>query len=110
MNRALVECEAKLMMDAGLFTSVIADLIMDNILASHTKEREFLSEYRLDGLMRGLKLVAEELLDRGECLTELVEKDKSEQKKALTARQRRQGQDKSRESTVEGKCVTQRAA
>lgn len=110
MNRAIVENDAKLMMDAGIFASVIADLIMDNIMAGHGEEREFLNEYRLDGLMKGLKLAAGELCARSECLTDLVNKELDDQEKAQAARQRRQGHDSARGSDVEGKCVRPRAA
>lgn len=107
MSLNMARDDARLMMQAGIFAKVVADLIQDNAAAGHAEEPQFLNEYRVDGLMMGLRLVASELSARSEWITERVEE---EEKKAQAALQRRKGQDSRRESNVEGKCGTQRAA
>lgn len=107
MSLNIAEADARLMMQAGIFARVVADLIQDNAAAGHADEPQFLNEYRVDGLMMGLQLVASELCARSEWLTERVAQ---EEEKVQAARQRRKGQDSRRESNVEGKCGTQRAA
>lgn len=106
MSLNMARDDARLMMQAGIFAKVVADLIQDNAAAGHAEEPQFLNEYRVDGLMIGLQLVASELAARSEWITEKIE----EEEKAQAARQRRKGQDSRRESNVEGKCGTQRAA
>lgn len=107
MNLRTMQQDAQLMMEAGNFFNVIADLINDNATAEDTCGSPFLNGYRIGGLMVGMKMVASSLSSRGEDLSELVWK---EEEKAQAALQRREGQDNRRESNVEGKCGTQRAA
>lgn len=112
MNRTIAKGDAELMMDAGIFMNTIAALVTDN-LAEETFDQgnPFLNGYRLDGLMKGLKLAGSSLCARSENLTELVEEEESKQEKlAQAARQRRQGQDNNLGSNVGAECGTQRAA
>ncbi|WP_236183042.1 hypothetical protein [Pseudomonas ceruminis] len=107
MSLNIAQDDARLMMQAGIFAKVVADLIQDNASAGHADEPQFLNEYRVDGLMMGLQLVASELCARSEWITERIDQ---EEEKAQAALQRRKGRDSRRESNVEGKCGTQRAA
>ncbi|MDD1982531.1 hypothetical protein [Pseudomonas asiatica] len=104
MNRVIVENNAKLMMEAGIFVKVVSDLFQDNWTAKHGDEPEFLNEYRMSGLMGGLSLVAQELCSRSEMLTEILDKQEEEAQAALA---RRKGQDNRTQSNVDGKCGTQ---
>lgn len=107
MNRRIVEGDAELMLDTGIFMNTIAGLITDDLCEQAGGEgRSFLSPYLLEGLMRGLKLAGNNLCDRSETLTVLVEDDE----KAQAARERRQGQNKADQSNVGAKCGTQHAA
>lgn len=107
MNLRIAEIDAKLLMDAGTFMNVVADLVNDNATEEDSEGSPFLNGYRLAGLMNGLRLVAHSLCERSENLSEFIWK---EEEKAQAALQRRKGQDSRRESNVEGKCGTQRAA
>lgn len=107
MNRQMAEGNAELMLQAGIFAKVVTDLIQDNVAAQHAEEPEFLNEYRIDGLMMGLKIVAHELCARSEWITKRIEE---EEKEAQAALQRRKGQDMARECDIGGKSGTRRAA
>lgn len=107
MNLQITETDAKLLMDAGTFMSVVADLVNDNATEEDSGGSPFLNGYRLAGLMSGLKLVAHSLCERSENLSELVWK---EEEKAQAALQRRKGQDMARECDIGGKSGTRRAA
>lgn len=112
MNRTMIKGDAELMMDAGIFMNTIAALVVDNLsLETFDDGTPFLNGYRLDGLMKGLKLAGTSLCARSEDLTELVEEaEANEDKLTKAAQQRRQGQDKSQQSNVGTECGTQRAA
>ncbi|NNA76994.1 hypothetical protein HBO13_30635 [Pseudomonas lactis] len=107
MNRQVAKGDAELMMDAGIFMSTIASLVTDDLTEQGCDGNPFLSAFKLEGLMRGLKLAAHRLEERSEWLSETVEK---EEKLAQATVERRQGQDTNRESNVRAECGTQRAA
>nr|WP_311138545.1 hypothetical protein [Pseudomonas amygdali] len=92
--------------------NTIAALVSDNLTEETDDDgNPFLNGYRLDGLMKGLKLAGSSLCARSENLTELVEEDEAEEeKKARAALERRQGQDTNRESNVGAECGRARAA
>lgn len=112
MNRQVAKGDAELMMDAGIFMNTIAALVSDNLTEeTHDDGNPFLNGYRLDGLMKGLKLAGSSLCARSENLTELVEEaEAKEEKLAQAALARRQGQDTNLEGNVGAECGTQRAA
>lgn len=107
MNLQITETDAKLLMDAGTFMNVVADLVNDNATEEYSEGSPFLNGYRLAGLMNGLKLVAHSLCERSESLSELAWK---EEEKAQAALHRRKGQDMARECDIGGKSGTRRAA
>ena len=107
MNLRTMQQDAQLMMEAGNFFNVIADLINDNATEENTCGSPFLNGYRIGGLMVGMKMVASSLSSRGEDLSELVWK---EEEKAQAALARRKGQDMARECDIGGKSGTRRAA
>ncbi|WP_443690697.1 hypothetical protein [Pseudomonas sp.] len=105
MNRTIVKSDAELMMDAGIFMSTIAGLIADNVTAECSDEPTFLNSFRLDGLMKGLKLAGNQLCGRSEDLTELVEKEEAkEEEMTKAAQQRRQGRDSNLVGSVGAEC------
>lgn len=112
MNRQIVKGDAELMMDAGIFMNTIAALVSDNLTEeTHDDGNPFLNGYRLDGLMKGLKLAGSSLCARSEDLTEVIEEaETKEEKLAQAALARRQGQDTNLEGNVGAECGTQRAA
>ena len=112
MNRQIAQYDAELMMDAGIFMNTIAALVSDNLTEeTYDEGNPFLSGYRLDGLMKGLKLAGSSLCARSENLTEVIEEaETKEEKLAQAALARRQGRDDHRESNVGAECGTQRAA
>lgn len=115
MNRMTIQTvkgDAELMMDAGIFMNTIAELVSDNLTEETDDEGSpFLNGYRLDGLMKGLKLAGSSLCARSENLTEVVEEaEANEEKLAQAALARRQGRDKPGEGNVGAECGTQRAA
>lgn len=112
MNLQVAKGDAELMMDAGIFMNTIAALVTDNLMKETCGEgNPFLNGYRLDGLMKGLKLAGSSLCARSENLTELVEGvEAKEEQMTKAARQRRQGRDNARGSDVEAECGRARAA
>ena len=112
MNLQVAKGDAELMMDAGIFMNTIAALVTDNLTEETCGEgNPFLNGYRLDGLMKGLKLAGSSLCARSEDLQNLVyEEESKKEKMALVARQRRQGQDNNLGSNVEAECGRARAA
>ena len=109
--RAVARGDADLMNSAGIFAKVLSDLFQENWMAKHADEPEFLNEFRMDGLMMGLKIVAGELCSRSEWLNEKVDKEEAEEEKlAQAALARRQGRDDHQQSNVGAECGTQRAA
>lgn len=112
MNRQIVKGDAELMMDAGIFMNTIAALVSDNLTEETCDEGSpFLNGYRLDGLMKGLKLAGSSLCARSKDLTEVIEEaETKEEKLAQAALARRQGQDTNLEGNVGAECGTQRAA
>lgn len=107
ISRQVVKGDAELMMDAGIFMSTIASLVTEDLTEQGCDGNPFLSAFKLEGLMRGLKLAAHSLEERSEWLSETVDK---EEKLAQAALARRQGRDDHRESNVGAECGTQRAA
>ena len=112
MNRQIAQYDAELMMDAGIFMNTIAALVSENLTEeTYDEGSPFLNGYRLDGLMKGLKLAGSSLCARSENLTEVIEEaETNEEKLAQAALARRQGRDDHRESNVGTECGTQRAA
>lgn len=112
MNRQVVKGDAEMMMDAGIFMNTIAALVSDNLTEETCGEgNPFLNGYRLDGLMKGLKLAGSSLCARSEDLTEVIEEaETKEEKLAQAALERRQGRDNNLGSSVGAECGTQRAA
>lgn len=111
MNRQIAKGDAELMMDAGIFMTTIAGLVSDDLTEQCVEGNPFLNPYRLEGLMKGLKIAGHQLCGRSEQVTELIEEEEaSEEKKAQAALARRQGQDKTVQSNVGTECGTQRAA
>lgn len=115
MNRMTIQTvkgDAELMMDAGIFMNTIAALVSDNLTEEACDEgNPFLNGYRLDGLMKGLKLAGSSLCARSENLTEVIEEaETKEEKLAQAALERRQGRDTTGKGNVGAECVTQRAA
>lgn len=110
MNRMMMQHDADTMQDVGIFMTTVAHLVSDDNTEKCTDGAGTLNGFTLDGLMRGLKLIGHQLCCRSEQITEMVEKEKEEEEMTKAARQRRQGQDTNRQSNVEGKCGTQRAA
>lgn len=108
MNRMMMQHDAETMQDVGIFMATVANLVSDDNTEKCTGGDPILNGFTLDGLMRGMKLISHQLCTRSEQITEMLEKDEEEMTKA--ARQRRQGQDKSRESNVGAECGTRRAA
>lgn len=112
VSRRVVKGNAELMMDAGIFMNTIAALVSDNL----TEEEDgggtpFLNGYRLDGLMKGLKLAGSSLCARSEDLTEVIEEEETkEEEMAQAALERRQGRDTTGKGNVGAECGTQRAA
>lgn len=107
MNIQIVKGDAELMMDAGIFMSTIASLVCDDLCAQGCDGNPFLNAFKLEGLMKGLKLMAHTLEERSEWLSDTVEK---EEKLAQAALARRQGRDSNLGSSVGAECGTQRAA
>ncbi|MCE0943045.1 hypothetical protein [Pseudomonas asiatica] len=107
MNLRIAEIDAKLLMDAGTFMNVVADLVNDNATEEDSEGSPFLNGYRLAGLMNGLRLVAHSLCERSENLSEFIWK---EEEKAQAALHRRKGQDTARECDIGGKSGTRCAA
>ncbi|MBI6950044.1 hypothetical protein JET70_24270 [Pseudomonas koreensis] len=112
MSREAAKGDAELMMDAGIFMNTIAALVIDNLTEESCHEGSpFLNGYRLDGLMKGLKLAGSSLCARSEDLSDVIEKaETKEEKLAQAALARRQGQDNNLGSNVGAECGTQRAA
>ena len=112
MNRQIAQYDAELMMDAGIFMNTIAALVSDNLTEETCDEgNPFLNGYRLDGLMKGLKLAGSSLCARSENLTEVIEEaETNEEKMAQAALERRQGRDTTGKGNVGAECGTQRAA
>jgi hypothetical protein len=94
MNRSIAKGDAELMMDAGVFMSTIAGLVSDDLNEQDCEGSPFLNSFKLEGLMRGLKLVAHTLEGRSEWLSETVDVEEAkEEKMAQAALARRRGQD-----------------
>ncbi|NNA77020.1 hypothetical protein HBO13_30765 [Pseudomonas lactis] len=112
ISRQVVKGDAELMMDAGIFMNTIAALVSDNLTEETDDEgNPFLNGYRLDGLMKGLKLAGSSLCARSENLTEVIEEaETKEEKLAQAALARRQGRDTTGKGNVGAECGTQRAA
>lgn len=112
ISRQVVKGDAELMMDAGIFMNTIAALVSDNLTEETDDEGSpFLNGYRLDGLMKGLKLAGSSLCARSENLTEVIEEaETKEEKLAQAALARRQGRDTTGKGNVGEECGTQRAA
>lgn len=85
MNRYQAANSAKLMMDAALFMSAVSHLVSENNTDRDCGEKEFLSIFHLDGLMKGMEVVARSLCIESEKLSEEVEKEEEE---ALKAREK----------------------
>ena len=107
MNTQIAKGDAELMLDVGIFMSTVASLVSDDLTAQHSEGEPFLNAFKLEGLMKGLKLAAHSLEERSEWLSETVDK---EEKSAPAALARYQGQDTNRESNVGAEFGTQRAA
>lgn len=111
MNRQIAKGDAELMMDAGVFMSTIAGLVSDDLNEQDCEGSPFLDSFKLEGLMRGLKLVAHTLEGRSEWLSETVEKEEAEEEEMTkAAQQRRQGRDSHRQGNIEAEFGTHRAA
>ncbi|WP_443691413.1 hypothetical protein [Pseudomonas sp.] len=107
MNIQIEKGHADLMMDCSVFMSVIAGLVADDACEQNDQEcgRPFLNQYRLDGLMRGLKMASESLAERSEWLSERVEKEEKQQEEMTkAAQQRRQGRDSNLVGSVGAEC------
>jgi len=112
VSRQVVKGNAEVMMDVGIFMNTIAALVSDNLTEETCDEgNPFLNGYRLDGLMKGLKLAGSSLCARSEVLTEVIEEaETKEEEMAQAALERRQGRDTNLEGNVGAECGTQRAA
>ena len=79
---------SELMEDAAAFITTVSRLVVDDLVEQEGEAgKRALDGFRIDGLMRGLAIVAEELSRRGAWLKSEVELEGE----ALTALARRQG-------------------
>ncbi|NWE39599.1 hypothetical protein HX875_08995 [Pseudomonas yamanorum] len=79
---------SELMEDAAVFITTVSRLVVDDLVEQEDEAgKRALDGFRIDGLMRGLAIVAEELSRRGAWLKSEVELEGE----ALTALARRQG-------------------